>query len=336
MEQACLSCHRSVPKQNPAQDSVTPSLRNEANRLCLGCHGGKDVNHPVQGSHLLEVPDSMPDIQRLKTTEQGVSLPLAGKRITCITCHNPHQRGVLKTSGAASGAGEASFLRLQRGKVLCTHCHQDIRVPDAPDVMSRGNLPGTPKPEATWQHPPYREEKCKACHAIAGPAGGMDEPPARCFSTGCHETALLKNTFVHERSVLGSCSFCHSPHSASYAKLLFTDGNTLCSTCHPLLRGPDGSPLRKSDHARYISYASANRMLSPGNECRFCHSPSHSEDLQALSTAQCGACHIAIRHMASANRHEQYTEKVCSACHLPHGAPHAYLLKNPPETYQPR
>ncbi|HSG28255.1 MAG TPA: hypothetical protein VLA34_07225, partial [Candidatus Krumholzibacterium sp.] len=53
----------------------------------------------------------------------GVSLPLFNERITCVTCHNPHQEGVLKVEEAAEGSTAEKRLRLKAGRWQCVGCH---------------------------------------------------------------------------------------------------------------------------------------------------------------------------------------------------------------------
>ena len=51
-----------------------------------------------------------------------VILPLVPRgRITCSTCHNPHQQGVIQHEAAAKGAGATMKLRLPS---ICFACHR--------------------------------------------------------------------------------------------------------------------------------------------------------------------------------------------------------------------
>lgn len=53
-----------------------------------------------------------------------VTIPLVPrKRITCSTCHNPHQKGIIKYEPSAKGAGSPNRLRLSR-PALCFVCHR--------------------------------------------------------------------------------------------------------------------------------------------------------------------------------------------------------------------
>ena len=333
IEESCLTCHRSVPDEDQAYESITGALKGGAGRICLSCHGRKDTNHPVRGNHLVPVPDTMHEQLRDTTTHQGVYLPLVNSGISCTTCHNPHQRGVLKGRGGVSGKDEAYFLRLKRGKELCTRCHQDIAVPDEPRGGYRKQAVVSTRSEDTIPHRPYSEEKCKACHAIEGYTGENPQTHFLCFREGCHETTLIKGTYRHEPSVLSRCTFCHNPHSAGYEKLLFTDEDNLCSTCHPLLRDSNGSPLRASQHETLVSYAVNNLALPPGYECHFCHNPDHKRDLELISTELCGRCHLHLRQIVSSHGHQHYAGQACSACHNPHASPYEYQLREPPEKW---
>jgi hypothetical protein len=51
-----------------------------------------------------------------------VRLPLDDGAVTCVTCHNPHERGLLK-GGAGIGADEEKRLRLTTYNEQCTPCH---------------------------------------------------------------------------------------------------------------------------------------------------------------------------------------------------------------------
>jgi hypothetical protein len=55
--------------------------------------------------------------------ERLVILPLdANNTITCVTCPNPHERGVLR-GPAGIGADEEKRLRLATYNEICAPCH---------------------------------------------------------------------------------------------------------------------------------------------------------------------------------------------------------------------
>jgi cytochrome c peroxidase len=60
--------------------------------------------------------------------ELGVILPLDKEgKVTCPTCHNPHEKGVLPDEEAsAQGASEKYRLRLAAQNLqICIACHKD-------------------------------------------------------------------------------------------------------------------------------------------------------------------------------------------------------------------
>jgi predicted CXXCH cytochrome family protein len=119
-EPICLMCHAVLP--NPAVD-ITGSVRFKADVgfLCWRCHP------PMPGSffkqHFLVTP-STETLKNMQDTEERllVILPLVPRgRITCSTCHNPHQAGVIVHEAAAKGADRPSRLRLPS---ICFACHK--------------------------------------------------------------------------------------------------------------------------------------------------------------------------------------------------------------------
>ena len=333
VEEQCLYCHPSAPDPAQADRPSLISLKNEEKRLCGSCHPGKDTNHPVRGDHLVAVPDTMKDILAVKTPSRDIYLPVFNNTIACSTCHNPHQKGVIERPEAKRGSGEEYFLRLGRGKDLCVACHRDIKTALVPGWLSERGADAPTTPENLVEHKPVSEQKCKACHAIDGPTDGMQEPVVLCVREGCHDTRLLTNTRAHEVSVLKHCTFCHNPHSSRYKKLLYGEEDSLCATCHPLLRDRRETPLIKQDHEVLSSYA-ATIGLPSAYECSFCHSTHHKNDMDLVSTELCAQCHLHLRDTVSVNAHRQVAEKSCSACHDPHTAPYLHNLKEPRETYK--
>ncbi|MDT8395385.1 MAG: hypothetical protein RRA32_02910 [bacterium] len=124
MPQSCLFCHSSLPDTKVAGiESVTFNTES-LDDYCTVCHAAERfvTEHPV-GEHLVE-PSR--DVYRAIETAQdriGVNLPLFNGRITCVTCHNPHQEGVLKVRASATGSGEENRLRLKAGRWQCVGCH---------------------------------------------------------------------------------------------------------------------------------------------------------------------------------------------------------------------
>jgi predicted CXXCH cytochrome family protein len=116
----CLLCH--AVKPDPEVDR-TPDVKFKADIgfLCWRCHP------PMPGTffdkHFLVTPSPKTQ-QNIQEAEERllVILPLVPRgRITCSTCHNPHQRGVIQHEAAAKGADTMMKLRLPS---ICFACHR--------------------------------------------------------------------------------------------------------------------------------------------------------------------------------------------------------------------
>ena len=128
----CLICHQSVPKQgvNRVATNVTMHTDSDRSEICLNCHrwiphpGGNMTMFSGGGppDHLV-VPDSrIRDRLAEMTQKNGLDMPLepGSGKIYCATCHNPHERGVIKKISLAKGADEKNRLRSKR---ICINCH---------------------------------------------------------------------------------------------------------------------------------------------------------------------------------------------------------------------
>ena len=131
-EDKCLICHRDVPMRKADGSATKVKLQVDSNwsDICLNCHkwqphpggnmtifsGGKIPDHLV-------VPDSKIRQRMTKMTQKNnLDMPLdpTNGKIYCATCHNPHERGVIKKISLAKGADEKSRLR---SKKICLNCH---------------------------------------------------------------------------------------------------------------------------------------------------------------------------------------------------------------------
>ncbi len=121
---SCLFCHSSLPDVEVAGVETVAFDTESLEDYCTVCHTGTRFirEHPA-GEHLVEPPRDY--YRAIETAEEriGVRLPLHNDRITCATCHNPHQEGVIQDEAAAMGAGEKGRLRLQAGRWQCVGCH---------------------------------------------------------------------------------------------------------------------------------------------------------------------------------------------------------------------
>ena len=151
MESACTYCHLGVPSIKAVGEAGAQAveLRHDGAVLCMSCHT-RHVDYfepghvhagvsPQMKSRMAAAeqttvgqPAEPSAVQRaLERGSEPKRLPLAdGDRVTCITCHNPHQQGVfaagsVQAFGAIRPGGSPSDLGLRyKPAELCRACHQ--------------------------------------------------------------------------------------------------------------------------------------------------------------------------------------------------------------------
>jgi predicted CXXCH cytochrome family protein len=117
----CLVCHTRTP--NPKVDRTKDVVfRADVAFLCWRCHSL--MSRAILNEHILLKP-SLEMVKYLEQNEQklNVTIPLVPRdRITCSTCHNPHQKGVITHEPSAKGADAPDRLRIEN-PALCVVCH---------------------------------------------------------------------------------------------------------------------------------------------------------------------------------------------------------------------
>ena len=110
----CQYCHEEQPDPNNRNARDDLKLRLPPGRICLGCH--LKTPHLNAMLHQQEPDDTMRDYLHRIQDEQGVRMPLdeSGK-ITCITCHTPHQKGVIPAD--QPGGRQVAESRVEDGVV---------------------------------------------------------------------------------------------------------------------------------------------------------------------------------------------------------------------------
>lgn len=114
----CLFCHSSLPEAGQAGWVVRSQFDDEtANDLCLLCHPPRYQDAHPMAPHFVEPSRAVAAAMETAEERIGISFPMTGDRIVCVTCHDPHQR-------AAAGVGEdGQFKRLRVGAEICAGCH---------------------------------------------------------------------------------------------------------------------------------------------------------------------------------------------------------------------
>lgn len=118
----CLYCH----KEKPDADLATYAdveLIGDLKVLCQRCHGFLS-KHPANVNHFRQPSEKMFTRMKIIEGEYGIVLPLDYEgKLTCITCHNPHERGVIPSEReGAKGSSEKYRHRLPG--ILCQSCHR--------------------------------------------------------------------------------------------------------------------------------------------------------------------------------------------------------------------
>lgn len=135
ISEKCLYCHVEVPDVDRTSylptDSFTKTtqLVGDLTNLCSRCHNDQCRNHPISTNHFVKPSPKIRATMLESEKRLGIILPLdpAGK-VSCPTCHNPHEKGVIPPGRVASrGAGEKYRLRVPGKSAfdqICQACHR--------------------------------------------------------------------------------------------------------------------------------------------------------------------------------------------------------------------
>ncbi len=126
-EEQCFICHSEIPDRAAVEKSEWRLLR-KLKEQCINCHMGKTRFHPIRVTHYGNtIPQKI--YSQIKYSERriGIIVPMdfdskGVERLVCTSCHNPHQRGVLKNKVTSKGADTDRRLRLD-GFAMCLACH---------------------------------------------------------------------------------------------------------------------------------------------------------------------------------------------------------------------
>ncbi|MCK5287003.1 MAG: hypothetical protein KAJ59_04250, partial [Thermodesulfovibrionia bacterium] len=117
----CLYCHIEKPDEVHATFKDVKLVGN-LEILCQRCHGER--SHPAGKNHLRKPSEMTLAVMKQEAEKFNIVLPLDyDGKITCSTCHNPHERGIIPAERAgAKGASERFRHRLPGS--ICLACHQ--------------------------------------------------------------------------------------------------------------------------------------------------------------------------------------------------------------------
>jgi len=171
VENRCLFCHA---KALDPKATITPGdyqLRRKLSLLCIGCH----LLTPHAGAfEHLEKPKAS-TLKTMKAAEENyrVIFPLDEEgRLTCATCHNPHEKGVFAPDRPAGAKydeekvpAEEESRRQRMGPLMekeISYKMQKMRN-GAPLKMA-----AEPRPQKNMRLSARKQKLCKACHENEG------------------------------------------------------------------------------------------------------------------------------------------------------------------------
>ncbi len=172
----CLYCHDKVPERDNNKRSALPKaqqakLRLAKKTICFGCH--LKAPHLNAVEHQVDVDEDMQ--KHIKSVEQSkqILLPLGEQQqVICISCHSPHQRGVLVLNSAKDKPEEQQDLT--RGTHYQNHPWNQIVQRDKRDrlkalspALAQSFTYQQIQHEVLLRLPAKNGELCLACHTFA-------------------------------------------------------------------------------------------------------------------------------------------------------------------------
>ena len=190
LDDRCLFCHQKLPIPELVESIDDVTFNGDLGLNCINCHGPQKDNHPANVNHIRELPEDMKEA--LELVKNVIELPLNGEKVFCGTCHNAHERGVIKREAAQHGSGKKFFLRLNKGYELCVTCHTDKRIDKETDqeyYQTQGQevIPQAISKKIRSFHKSVENNRCKACHVVSPKNKEKPKAVLLCFKSGCHD-----------------------------------------------------------------------------------------------------------------------------------------------------
>ena len=267
--------------------------------FCLACHDPEGMaKHKVKKSIYSEHPVGV----------KNPSDKLPGKKISCVTCHEPHSH-------------EEELLRIpvRENSALCLNCHTDKSLKGTPhDILHNPDVKLSKKEKEEL----LKGGACSACHTPHNPEYKV-----------LWSRKLGKGKTVNERM----CSSCHAEGGLAADK-------TVGEHTHPTGREITQKNLKMIKGSRLPLISQMTALPAKRGEtgvlgCATCHEPHNGADKKRLTrytvegdSSLCTACHTAESTVIGTDHDLRVVGKgkelkagVCSACHVPHNAKDKFL-----------
>jgi len=337
----CTTCHN---KEGIAKDKLT-GLHTHPVNLTLDKLDIQPHKKHWSSKHALaqgkQAPESLPlfDKNGQRTNKEG--------RISCPTCHDPHNWSVLvdakkvtdpentkESPKNTEGDGNSSFLRIRQGEdsKLCLNCHVDKRtLKQTSHNISLTNKDNNPKST-------NKKDSCGYCHAVHNAKGitlrsrdkGAGNMSIETWCKDCHKKeGLAKDKLIAEHShPLGEHPENFSVKSGlplfdKEGKRVDHNGLVDCATCHnPHQWAPDKivSNNEQPDKKEGDAGNSFLRIKASGNSvlCASCHQKN------ALVTGTDHDMSVTAKNTKNALGQTPEQSGLCGQCHAVHNS----ILKN--------
>lgn len=287
----CLSCH-SLHKNKPKL------LTLDEREFCFSCHKDKKQN--------------------------AVSAHSQGKNTSCLSCHAPH--GSPKKHHLSQDIDKSCAGCHDVAKEPGRKAHSGFSVKDKNCVSCHNFHPKDKERVKKYQHPPFKNKQCGACHEGSTGALKKDEN-ALCM--GCHagnyKTFTEAKEFVHPPVHEKFCTACHTPHASSYEKLLKDKLSYVCFQCHTKIEE--------------LTLSSHKHPPAAEGKCLACHNAKSVTKGEKLIEGgvvnKCNQCHtkqMKFTHPVGENltipKIEKKVNVTCASCHQPHGSDFGFIFKS--------
>ena len=232
---------------------------------------------------------------------------------TCALCHEPQAKSVAHTKH-----GKLGGLESWKGKVTgCETCHG----PGKAHVEAEGD----PTKIISFKKMSSKNvsETCLACHAGKEAHNNFrrgEHWRNNVGCTDCHTAHGAEYAKAAPESIAFVASATHQNPGVSEEKMLKASEPQLCMTCHNETKQQFSKPFH-------------HKVLEGTMTCSDCHNPhggfeQKQTKLALGADASCIKCH-ANKAGPFVFEHGPLKLEGCTACHAPHGATNARLLKRP-------